>query len=143
MAGPTSQYPTALDNVTTQQTDNPDAAAAIGAMQTAHRPEFVVSAPGVVSNTVSPDVNVHGLHLQPAALTANLTVNNPVNMKTGHELCIEIQQDGTGGRTITWGTAFRTTGIGTPTTTANQRQLYKWRFNGTNWMPLTTVVNNC
>ena len=39
-------------------------------------------------------------------LTANITMNNPSNPVDGQTLRIAIEQDGTGGRTISWGSAY-------------------------------------
>lgn len=40
-------------------------------------------------------------------LGGNRTMDNPTNPVTGQKIVYRIKQDGTGNRTITWGSAFR------------------------------------
>lgn len=48
------------------------------------------------------------------SLTGNMTLANPVNMRVGQQIYIELPQDATGSRTISYGSYFKFAG-GTPT----------------------------
>lgn len=67
------------------------------------------------------------------ANTASWTLANPTNPTDGQKIIIEITQDGTGSRVVTFGTAFNfNTGIGTPvlSTAAGKRDYLGLVYNG-------------
>lgn len=59
--------------------------------------------------SITPDMT-DGDFVNVGALTGNITINNPTNAPSANEsqvLMIQLEQDGTGGRTVTWGSKFR------------------------------------
>jgi len=68
-------------------------------------------------------------------LTGNITINNvaAANYAIGHELIIMVLQDGSGGRTVTWGSEYATGGF-TPTTTANYLNIYQFVRDDAAWV---------
>lgn len=68
-------------------------------------------------------------------LTANVAITLDIATRAGAEGLLEVVQDGTGGRTISWTNATGTGGsITAPTSTASKRSLYAMTFNGSNWV---------
>ena len=68
------------------------------------------------SGTVfTPDVTSTGTFNY--TLTGNATINNPTGMVDGDNITILVIQDSTGGRIVTWGSAFRFMGGGYQATT--------------------------
>ena len=67
--------------------------------------EHVTLADGAI---VTPDFGA-GINFK-WAIGGNRTLANPSNAKKGQTGCIEITQDGTGGRTISWGSNYRFAG---------------------------------
>lgn len=67
-------------------------------------------------------------------LTGNLTLANPVNAVSGSTYRMFFVQDGTGNRTLTLGTAFKTAG-GAPvlSTGANAQDRMAWYYDGTSF----------
>lgn len=65
-------------------------------------------------------------------LTGNTTLSNPTNLTPGQTLSWRVVQDGTGSRTVTLGSAFKTAG-GTPTftTTASATDVWSGVTDGT------------
>ena len=51
--------------------------------------------------------NVNDGLLAAVTLAGNRTIANPTNVRTGDVLVVELIQDATGGRTVTWGSNFR------------------------------------
>lgn len=51
------------------------------------------------------------------ALTGNITINNPSNLTAGQSGVITLVQDGTGGRTVSWGSYFKFASGTAPTLT--------------------------
>jgi hypothetical protein len=77
----------------------------------------------------------------PGALTANVTINNPVLAGTnttglflvpGMRLVVILTQDGTGGRTVTWGAAFKLNGKAI-NGAANASTVFSFFYDGTSW----------
>ena len=68
-------------------------------------------------------------------LTDNVTINAPVNGKSGVELTLFMTQDGTGGRVVTWNGAYKTNW--TPNTTAGKVNIITFVYDGTNWWQKT------
>lgn len=61
------------------------------------------------ASSITPDAST-GDYKAVGALTGNITINNPTNAPSSGEtmtLVIVLEQDGTGGRTVTWGSKFR------------------------------------
>jgi hypothetical protein len=66
--------------------------------------------------SITPDLDT-GSVIQVQALTGNITINNPTNRAAltagtntfANEITVILQQDGTGGRTVTWDSDFGTT----------------------------------
>lgn len=93
-------------------------------------PEVV---PGVISagSFVPSAIAGSGFYL---ILTQNVTVANPTNLGArGTELTFEFQQDGTGGRTLAFGSMYKFPGGVVPVwvTTANAINLMRAYYNGT------------
>lgn len=68
-------------------------------------------------------------------LTDNITIANvsAANYAVGHELIIMLLQDGTGGRTVTWGSEYAV-GSYSPTTTANTLNTYHFVRDDAAWV---------
>jgi hypothetical protein len=66
-------------------------------------------------------------------LGGNRTMAAPTNLKVGTYI-LYVVQDGTGGRTLTWNSAFKWTAAVAPplTTTANARDIFSFVSDGTN-----------
>ncbi|MGE5612707.1 MAG: right-handed parallel beta-helix repeat-containing protein [Bacillota bacterium] len=71
-------------------------------------------------------------------LTGNVTIANPVYKHEGQRLTLELTQDGTGGRTVTFGSRFRTSGA--ITTTANTLTTIHFEFDGMNWQQVSMTT---
>ena len=61
-------------------------------------------------------------------IAGNRTISNPTNFTTGQELIIEIKQDSTGSRLITWGSYFTFAGGVTPILSAGANDIDRLRF---------------
>jgi len=83
--------------------------------------------------TITPDV-YRGGTIKVGALTGNLTVNAPSTGHTGCELTFLFVQDATGGRTITWNSAFKS--AFQPNSKASSRSVVKFKYDGTNWLQI-------
>ena len=81
--------------------------------------------------TVTPDQDIAETHII-GALTGNITIANPTFPSRGQTLRIIFTQDGTGGRTVTWGGDFTTTFQ--PTSTANAVSTVAFMYSGTKWI---------
>lgn len=66
-------------------------------------------------------------------LGGNRTIANPTNPASGQKIVYRVKQDGTGGRTLTWGSAFRFSGGTAPTltTAANKTDYLGFIYNAT------------
>jgi hypothetical protein len=92
----------------------------------------------VYAATVTPDP-WNGQDLYVGTLTANVTVANPSSgpdgtsafFHLGQRLTVWLTQDGTGGRTVSFGTAYKTTGA--VDTTASKTSAITFVYDGTNW----------
>lgn len=62
----------------------------------------------VDGGTITPDANAFG-NIYTVTLGGNRTLANPSNLTSaiGKEIILEIKQDGTGSRTLTWGSAWK------------------------------------
>lgn len=74
-------------------------------------------------------------------LAINATLANPLNMQAGAHYTFVIQQDATGGRTLSYGTAFKFPNAAPPTlsTAANAIDILSCVYDGTN---LYAVMSN-
>lgn len=73
-----------------------------------------------------------GNRVQIGALTGNITISNPTNVPPPEvEVVIELTQDGTGGRTIAWGSAYKGAWP-TNSGTANQKRVIRGYSDATN-----------
>lgn len=75
-----------------------------------------------------------------AQLTGNVTITLS-NPPTRGAFQIELEQDGTGSRTITWATTIKWTGGTTPTwsTAAGKKDLVNLIYDGTDWLGTASV----
>lgn len=71
-------------------------------------------------------------------LTGNVTIANPGVKPGGLRLRFVFTQDATGGRTVTFGTDFKTSW--TPVTTASKVNIIEFLSNGTNWVQIGAQV---
>lgn len=74
-------------------------------------------------------------------LTGNITINGPsaANSWTGATMTLIFTQDGTGGRTVTWGSGIKANW--SPTTTAGKVNVIQFVFNGTDWIQTSAATN--
>ena len=72
-------------------------------------------------------------HQRIGALTGNITSLGASNLRDGAVYTVSVQQDGVGGRTITWSAAFAfgVTYNGTPAAGANARTIWTFLSDGT------------
>jgi hypothetical protein len=137
-----STFPNALDNLSTNHQDGVNeiilAATANGLASATNAVQSfllqtVYGVQSIPFNTpITPNAAL-GWFVQVGALTANITVNNPATpIQAGQTLTFAFVQDGTGGRTITWGSAYKVSW--SPSTTANLRNTITFRYDGTSWI---------
>jgi hypothetical protein len=74
-----------------------------------------------------------GEYVEIAALTGNISIANPTKLAKGLRLTFRFLQDGTGGRTVTFGSAFKH-GWADTGNTANKQSTISFAFDGTNWI---------
>ena len=84
----------------------------------------------------------NGVHAT-VTLTGNRTIDNPTNLQAGAIVVLRVVQDGTGGRTLSYGTAFKWTGAAAPVVSAgaNQVTLVSFLCDGTNLQELSRSLN--
>jgi hypothetical protein len=85
------------------------------------------------AESVTPNLR-RGTFVNIAPLTGNITINNPTTSATfspGTALEITVVQDATGGRTITWGSAFNV--LSAARSGANQRTIWSFRLVDATW----------
>jgi hypothetical protein len=82
--------------------------------------------------TVTPNLTRSTNILLFGTLTGNITVANPLGARAGMKLTLVFTQDGTGGRTITYGAAFKFSANGAGT--AGQVGATSFYYNGTVWV---------
>ena len=75
-------------------------------------------------------------------LGGNRTIADPTNMVSGVIISYRIIQDGTGGRTVTWGSAFSFKEGETPTlsTGASEEDLLRFYCDGTNMIRIADGI---
>lgn len=81
--------------------------------------------------TVTIDTNL-GLNARVTFPAGNITIAAPLNPSITQRLTINLIQDGTGGRTITWNAAFKKAADGAGG--ANGRGCTAYVYDGTNWV---------
>ena len=97
----------------------------------------------ITANAFTPDMNQAGIFLTPT-LTANVTVNNPVNALQGDTLVIWFVQDAAGSHTYTRGSEFKegsTVKLSDLSTTLSKTHKALWERRGSNW-ELLAVSND-
>lgn len=95
--------------------------------------------------TVTPDPWA-GQDVLIGSLTGNITIANPSTSPDGSgtpypkgmELCFELAQDATGGRTVTLGTNYKTTGA--VSTTASTTTMIRFKYDGLLWREVARAV---
>lgn len=90
--------------------------------------------------SVTPNLD-NGTYFRVDNLTNNITVNNPTfsgTIQTGTLLIVVLSQDGTGGRTVTWGSKFL--GTGAISSGAGTWSIWTFVYDGANWRQ--TAYNN-
>ena len=76
-------------------------------------------------------------------LGGNRTLAAPTNGSTGQFCSINVIQDGTGGRTLTWNSVFEFADDTAPTltSTASKGDLFVFRYNGSKWLEVGRNLN--
>ena len=71
---------------------------------------------------------------QAVTLTGNITVNAPSGSPAaGDHLCLMFTQDATGGRTLTWNSAYKLGTIGTVLADASTYSTFRFVYTGSAW----------
>lgn len=98
-------------------------------------------------NVIRPNA-AHGVNFR-VRLTGNATLEPPLNPRDGQPFCLRIEQDGTGGRTLTLHSAWNTVGLTAQDTSANgvtywfgtyNGQREAWDFTGTSEIALSGYI---
>lgn len=83
------------------------------------------------ASSITPDP-YNGGNIQIGTLTGAITINNPVNGHAGSRIIFRLLQDGTGGRVVTFGGAYKTAGA-IPTTASTATQIMFVLDGGGTW----------
>lgn len=134
-----STYPTAVDALPTTTVDNPDVSIALIKVQETEKPRYVEQKPAFAAE-ITPDPR-NGEVINVGTLTGNITIANPpaAAKLVGRKITFKFTQDGTGGRTIAFGTEFKVmpsgTGLtlGNVTTAASKVSTVVVQWDGTAW----------
>jgi hypothetical protein len=87
-----------------------------------------------VASTASYTPNLDNIsYIKITGLASNITFNAPVNQSEGDVLDIYLQQDSTGGRTVTWDSAYKTGYVGTGNA-AFTRHHITFVYDGSFWI---------
>ncbi|HVS78815.1 MAG TPA: glycosyl hydrolase family 28-related protein [Candidatus Saccharimonadales bacterium] len=89
------------------------------------------------ASSITPDPYA-GSEIIVGTLTGALTVNAPSNGHTGSHLRFVFTQDSTGGRVVTWNSAFKTNW--SPTTTNGKVNTIDFIYDGTHWIQVGAAV---
>ena len=84
--------------------------------------------------TLSPDYTLGGIKI---TLTGDIAIGNPVENINGATAEIVLTQDATGGRTVSWGSAYA--GLSPADTTAGKTSRWSLRCMGTKWVQTAFV----
>ena len=89
------------------------------------------------------DWDVQAAPVAKVTLTNNVVFDAPSNPTTGQFVSILCIQDGTGSRTIGWNAVFEFAADTAPTatTTADQADLFSFRYNGAKWLSVGTTLD--
>ena len=89
------------------------------------------------------DWDVQASPVAKVTLTDNVTFDAPSNPTTGQFISILCIQDVTGSRTIAWNAVFEFTAATAPTatTTADQADLFSFRYNGAKWLSVGSTLD--
>jgi hypothetical protein len=81
------------------------------------------------SPAITPDAQLGG-HFR-VTLTGNPAINAPTSPADGQKITLEVVQDATGGRTVTWGTGIQFGAAGAPTlsTAAGKRDVLGFLYS--------------
>ena len=79
-----------------------------------------------------------GLVLVRESLAGNRTIAAPTNANSGQVAILEVKQDGSGSRTLTWNAIyeFKDDTAPTLTTTASKADLFVFYYNGSKWQEM-------
>lgn len=101
-----------------------------------HSTQTIAFASTITPNAASGEIVLVG------ALTGNITVANATSPATGQVMTFVFTQDATGGRTVSWGTAYKT--AWTPPGVASEIATISFVYDGTNWQQRANAapVNN-
>lgn len=89
------------------------------------------------SASITPNASA-GDVIDVGTLTGNLTINAPTSVARGRVLTFMFEQDGTGGRTITWDAAFKKAADGAGT--AGQKAATQFVYDGAHWLQLGGAI---
>lgn len=92
------------------------------------------STPVAVTYSTSITLNCESGNFHRVTLTGNTTLNTPANARPGQTLVIVITQGGSGSYTVTWSSAFRFAGGGTPptlSTAVGSRDVFAFIYDDT------------
>ena len=91
----------------------------------------------------SQDWDVQASPVAKVTLTGNVVFDAPSNPTTGQFVSILCIQDGVGSRTIGWNAVFEFAADTAPTatTTADQADLFSFRYNGAKWLSVGTTLD--
>ena len=89
------------------------------------------------------DWDVQAAPVAKVTLTDNVVFDAPSNPTTGQFVSILCIQDGSGSRTIGWNAVFEFAADTAPTatTTADQADLFSFRYNGAKWLSVGTTLD--
>lgn len=86
--------------------------------------------------SITPDITNGSFFV--ITLTGNITVANALHPGTGQEMTFEFIQDGTGGRTVAWGTSYKVNW--TPTTSPGLRNIISFVHDGSAWIQISSAI---
>jgi hypothetical protein len=92
--------------------------------------------PGILTLTDGATINwaMEQSTIAKVTLAGNRTVAAPTNLRVAAEIILEVNQDGTGSRTLTWNSVFKWPGGIAPTltTAASAKDVFSFYCDGTN-----------
>lgn len=93
----------------------------------------------VVKSSATPTLDLSQGSMFSTVLTANATfaITSPNGaVISGRRITLQVAQDGTGSRTVTWPSVVHWSGGSAPTqtATASKTDVYEFIYNGTNWL---------
>lgn len=93
------------------------------------------------SGTVTPNLNAQSIHYVTMPAGTGPTIANPAPAGVeGNFLTLQFTQDSVGGRTVTWGTLYKT--LWQPAPLGAAISSITFRYDGTNWQQFSTTVDN-